>query len=34
MRIEVRAWEDPLAGAELGEVISEITRQDWASTVS
>ena len=34
VRIEVREWEDPLPGAELGEVISEITRQDWASTVS
>lgn len=32
VRIEVREWEDPLPGAELGEVISELTRQDWART--
>lgn len=34
VRIEVREWENPLPGAERGEVISEITRQDWASTAS
>lgn len=25
----VREWNDPLPGSELGEVIYEITRQDW-----
>lgn len=34
VRVEVREWEDPLPGAELGEVVSEITRQDWLSTLS
>lgn len=34
VRVEVREWEDPLPGAELGEVISELTRQDWESTLS
>lgn len=29
VRVEVREWEDPLPGAEQGEVISEITRQEW-----
>ncbi|WP_277451524.1 hypothetical protein [Janibacter sp. DB-40] len=24
--------EDPLPGAELGEVIAEVTRQEWSST--
>lgn len=31
-RTELREWEDPLPGAELGEVIAELTRQDWLST--
>jgi len=26
---EVRQWDDPLPGAELGEVRYEITRDDW-----
>jgi RimJ/RimL family protein N-acetyltransferase len=26
---EVREWDDPLPGAELGEVTYEITRQEW-----
>ena len=34
VRIEVREWEEPLPGAELGEVVAELTRQDWASTLS
>jgi RimJ/RimL family protein N-acetyltransferase len=28
---EVRAWADPLPGAELGEVRYEITREEWAA---
>ena len=32
VRVEVRTWDDPLPGAELGEVIAEITRQEWSST--
>ena len=27
-------WEEPPPGAELGEVVAEISRQDWASTLS
>lgn len=34
VRVEVREWDDPLPGAERGEVISELTRQDWESTLS
>ncbi|KRE37098.1 hypothetical protein ASG73_12430 [Janibacter sp. Soil728] len=34
LRTEVREWGEPLPGAELGEVISEITRQDWCRTLS
>ena len=34
VRIEVREWEAPLPGAELGEVVAEITRQDWSRTLS
>lgn len=26
---EVREWEDPLPGAEQGEVLYELTREDW-----
>jgi hypothetical protein len=29
---EVREWDDPLPGAELGEVTYEITRQQWIET--
>lgn len=29
VRIEVREWEEPLPGADLGEVITEITRAQW-----
>lgn len=32
VRVEVREWEDPLPGAELGEVIAEVTSQEWSST--
>lgn len=32
VRVEVREWEDPLPGAELGEVIAEVSRQEWSST--
>lgn len=34
VRTEIRAWDEPFTGAELGEVISEITRQDWRNTLS
>lgn len=27
--VEVRAWEDPLPGAEHGEWLAEITREEW-----
>lgn len=30
VRTEVRQWDDPLPGWELGEVIYEITAADWA----
>lgn len=30
--VEHREWEEPLPGAELGEVIAEVTRQEWSST--
>lgn len=29
LHTEVRDWEDPLPGADLGEVTYEITAQDW-----
>lgn len=32
VRVEHREWDDPLPGAELGEVIAEVGRQEWAST--
>lgn len=32
VRVEHREWPDPLPGAELGEVIAEVTRQEWSST--
>lgn len=32
VRVEHREWEEPLPGAELGEVIAEVTRQEWSST--
>ncbi|MGO1166877.1 MAG: GNAT family N-acetyltransferase [Janibacter sp.] len=32
VRVEVRQWDEPLPGAELGEVIAEVTRQEWSST--
>lgn len=32
VRVEVREWDDPLPGSELGEVIAEVTRQEWSST--
>lgn len=32
VRVEVRQWDEPLPGAELGEVIAEVTRQEWLST--
>ncbi len=32
VRVEVRHWPDPLPGAELGEVVAEMTRQEWPST--
>ena len=32
VRVEVREWADPLPGAEVGEVLSELSRQDWSST--
>lgn len=34
VRVEVRHWDEPLPGAEQGEVVSELTRQDWRSTLS
>ncbi|QBR94401.1 N-acetyltransferase [Nocardioides euryhalodurans] len=30
VRTEVQEWDDPLPGAELGEVRYEISREDWA----
>lgn len=30
----VRQWDDPLPGAELGEVIYEITEQEWTGAVA
>lgn len=32
VRVEHREWDEPLPGAELGEVIAEVTRQEWSST--
>lgn len=32
VRVEVREWDGPLPGAELGEVVAEVTRQEWSST--
>lgn len=32
VRVEVRQWTDPLPRAELGEVIAEVTRQEWSRT--
>lgn len=32
VRVEVRQWDEPLPGAELGEVLAEVTRQEWLST--
>lgn len=32
VRVEVRQWTEPLPGAELGEVVAEVTRQEWSST--
>ena len=32
VRTEVRDWPYPLPGAELGEVIYEITRAEWSAT--
>jgi RimJ/RimL family protein N-acetyltransferase len=29
VRTDVREWDDPLSGAELGEVRYEVTRSDW-----
>ncbi|MCQ9384682.1 GNAT family N-acetyltransferase [Brevibacterium sp. 50QC2O2] len=29
IRTEVRHWDDPLPGAELGEVVYEITGEEW-----
>lgn len=29
VRVEVREWAEPLPGAERGEVIAEVTRQEW-----
>ncbi len=29
VRTEVRTWDDPLPGAEEGEVVYELTREDW-----
>lgn len=34
VRIEVREWEEPLPGADLGEVITEITRAQWLAAIS
>ena len=31
VRTDVEEWDDPLPGAELGEVRYEITRDDWLS---
>jgi RimJ/RimL family protein N-acetyltransferase len=31
IRTEVREWDDPLPGAEQGEVIYELTQQEWRS---
>ncbi len=30
VRVEVREWDEPLPGAELGEVIAEVTRREWS----
>lgn len=32
VRVEHREWDDPLPGAERGEVIAEVGRQEWVST--
>lgn len=29
VRTEVREWENPLPGTELGEVVYEMTRDEW-----
>ncbi|MCW2758211.1 MAG: hypothetical protein JWO46_1957 [Nocardioidaceae bacterium] len=29
VRTDVRAWDDPLPGGELGEVVYEITAEEW-----
>jgi RimJ/RimL family protein N-acetyltransferase len=29
LRTEVRTWDDPLPGAELGEVVYELTAQEY-----
>lgn len=30
LRIDHRLWEEPLPGAEQGEVVYVITREEWA----
>ena len=34
VRTDVEEWDDPLPGAELGEVRYEITREEWLSGVT
>jgi len=31
VRTELRAWDEPLPGSELGEVVYEITAAEWAA---
>ncbi|MDN5896569.1 MAG: GNAT family N-acetyltransferase [Nocardioides sp.] len=31
VRTEIRSWEEPIAGADQGEVTYELSHQDWSS---
>ncbi len=33
-RTEYRSWDDPLPGADQGEVIYGVTREDWSTTTT
>ena len=34
LRTDYRSWEDPLAGAEHGEVVYSLSRDQWAGAPS
>ena len=34
LRTDHRSWEEPLPGAEQGDVVYKITREEWASGVT